>query len=331
MQTDALRVGLTYDLRADYLAEGYGLEETAEFDKPDTIEGLEAALRTHGFQPERIGNAQALVNALARGQRWDIVFNIAEGLHGVAREALVPALLDAYRIPYTFSGPDTLVVALDKALTKTVAREAGVPTAPFAVLRAAADAERVQLPYPLFLKPVAEGTGKGVSERSKARDAGAMRAVAAELLARFHQPVLVETYLPGREFTIGIEGDGARAAALGVIEVIFRPGVERIYSYQTKTDYERLVSYAAPHDATAQAACAVALAAWRALGCVDAGRVDVRCDAEDRPQFIEVNPLAGLNPTHSDLPILCRMHGIAYDDLIGRVMRHALRRHGLRA
>jgi len=331
MQTTGLRVGLTYDLRQDYLAEGYSLEETAEFDKPDTIEGIEQALAKLGFRTERVGNAKALVQALAAGKRWDLVFNIAEGMYGVAREALVPALLDAYRIPYTFSDPAVLTIALDKALTKRVVRDAGIATAPFTCLYTAADLDAVSLPFPLFLKPLAEGTGKGISNRSRVTTPDALRAEATDLLTRFHQPVLVETYLPGREFTVGIAGDGDHAETLGIIEVNFKPGSGDIYSYQTKTDYEKLITYTVPTDAVARAACAVALASWRALRGVDAGRVDLRCDSAGRPNFIEVNPLAGLNPTHSDLPILCRMHGIDYTALIGRIMTHALRRHGLSA
>ena len=160
-------------------------------------------------------------------------------------------------------------------------------------------------------------------------DAAELRATAADLLDRFGQPVLVETYLPGREFTVGLAGDGDRAEILGVIEVVFRPGVTPIYSYQTKTDYEKLVDYTVPADDAGREAAAVELAAWRALRCADAGRIDVRCDAANRPNFIEVNPLAGLNPTHSDLPILCRRNGIGFTQLIERIMRHALRRHGL--
>jgi D-alanine-D-alanine ligase len=329
MQRGELNIGMVYDLRDDYLAAGYGLEETAEFDKPDTIEGIESALRELGFRTERVGNAQALVRALAAGRRWDLAFNNAEGLYGPGREALVPALLDAYRIPYTFSDPAVLTVCLDKALTKRIVADAGVPTAPFAVLHAVADAGNVRLPFPLFLKPLTEGTGKGISPRSKVADAAELRATAADLLDRFGQPVLVETYLPGREFTVGLAGDGDRAEILGVIEVVFRPGVTPIYSYQTKTDYEKLVDYTVPADDAGREAAAVALAAWRALRCTDAGRIDVRCDAANRPNFIEVNPLAGLNPTHSDLPILCRRNGIGFTQLIERIMRHALRRHGL--
>ena len=329
MQSKNLLIGLTYDLREDYLAEGFSLEETAEFDKPDTIEGIENALRELGYRTERIGNAKALVKALAANRRWDLVFNIAEGMFGVGREAAVPALLDTYQIPYTFSDPAVLTIALDKALTKSIVRDAGVPTAPFVCLHTAADMARVDLPFPLFLKPLAEGTGKGISNRSKVQNVSELREVATDLLARFHQPVLVETFLPGREFTVGIAGSGNNAEVLGMIEVNFKSGSGEIYSYQTKADYEELVTYTVPTDPVAKEAAQVALAAWRALRCVDAGRADIRCDARGIPNFIEVNPLAGLNPTHSDLPILCRLNGINYTQLIGKIMTNAVQRYGL--
>jgi len=329
MKSRELLIGLTYDLRNDYLAEGYSLEETAEFDKPDTIEGIEQSLRTLGCRTERIGNAKALVQALAVGKRWDLVFNIAEGLYGVAREALVPALLDAYRIPYTFSGPDILVIALDKALTKRVVHAAGVPTAPFDCIYAAQDISKINMAYPLFLKPLAEGTGKGISSRSMVQNPAELQEVATDLLTRFNQPVLVESYLPGREFTVGLAGFGADAEVLGIIEVVFNPGVKRIYSYETKSDYEKLVKYVVPTDDVAREAGEVALSAWRCLKCVDAGRADIRCDAQGKPNFIEVNPLAGLNPDHSDLPILCRMNGTDYTALIGRILNNARKRYGL--
>ena len=164
---------------------------------------------------------------------------------------------------------------------------------------------------------------------SKVANPAELREVASELLARYHQPVLVETFLPGREFTVGLAGRGETAEVLGMIEVNFKAGSGEIYSYQTKTDYETLVTYTVPDDAVAREAAQVALAAWRALRCVDAGRADIRCDAAGRPNFIEVNPLAGLNPTHSDLPILCRMNGIDFTQLIGRIMTEARTRQGL--
>src|SRR5512141_2211608 len=153
-----MKVGLTYDLRAEYLAAGYGEEETAEFDRPDTIEAIEGALRKLGHQTDRIGHVRQLVNRLARGDRWDFVFNIAEGLRGLAREAQVPSLLEAYEIPCTFSDPLVLALTLHKGLTQRVLRDMGLPTAEFFLVETEADIARVNLPFPLFAKPVAEGT-----------------------------------------------------------------------------------------------------------------------------------------------------------------------------
>ena len=179
-----MNIGLTYDLRADYLAEGYGEEETAEFDRPDTIEAIEAALTELGYQTDRIGHARHLIGRLAQGDRWDLVFNIAEGLRGLAREAQVPAILDVYDIPYTFSDPLVLSLALHKGLTKTIVRQAGIPTPDFALVERPADVDAVDLPFPLFAKPVAEGTSKGISAASKILDRRALRQRCESLLRR---------------------------------------------------------------------------------------------------------------------------------------------------
>src|SRR4051794_13652496 len=158
-----MRIGITYDLREAYLAMGYGEEETAELDRESTIESIETTLQSLGHETERIGHAMQLASRLVRGQRWDLVFNIAEGIHGIGREAQVPALLDLYQIPYTFSDPLVMALTLHKGMTKRVVRDAGVPTPDFAVVENEGDAARVTLPLPLFVKPVAEGTGKGVT------------------------------------------------------------------------------------------------------------------------------------------------------------------------
>jgi len=325
-----MRIGLTFDLRGEYLAAGYTEEETAEFDRPDTIEAIEAALQFLGHQTDRIGNLRQLVQRLAAGDRWDLVLNIAEGLHGLARESQVPAVLDAYQIPYTFSDPLVTAVCLHKGLTKLVVRQAGIPTPDFAVIESGEDAARVSLPYPLFAKPVAEGTGKGIDFRSKISDPAGLERVCNELLIRFRQPVLVETYLPGREMTIGLWGTGASAEVIGTLEICLRPSAEpHAYSYANKEACEERVEYRfvdAAGDATVREAERLALAAWRALGCRDAGRVDVRCDAAGQPQLIEVNPLAGLHPQHSDLPMLCTARGIPYVRLIERIVESALER-----
>ncbi len=325
-----MHIGLTYDLRAEYLAAGYTAEETAEFDRPDTIEAIEAALEFLGHRTDRIGNVRQLVQRLAAGDRWDLVLNIAEGLHGLAREAQVPALLDAYQIPYTFSDPLVTAVCLHKGLTKLVVRQAGIPTPDFVVVERVEDVSRVKLPYPLFAKPVAEGTGKGIDARSKICHPAALETVCAELLGRFGQPVLVETFLPGREMTVGLWGTGPSAEVIGTLEIQLRPSAEpEVYSYANKEACEERVEYRlvdAKEDAAVREAERLALAAWRALGCRDAGRVDLRCDASGQPQFMEVNPLAGLHPQHSDLPMLCTARGIPYVRLVERIVESAWER-----
>jgi D-alanine-D-alanine ligase len=323
-----MRIGVTYDLRADYLAMGMSEEDSAEFDAEVTIAGIVSALTALGHEPERIGNIRALTERLVAGERWDAVFNICEGLSGYGREAQVPGLLDAYGIPHVFSDALTLALCLDKGWTKSIVRNAGVPTSDFATIERAADIAKIMLPFPLFLKPVAEGSGKGVSARSKVNNAAELKSVATELLARFRQPVLVETYLPGREFTIGIIGTGDEARALGVMEIVpTEKAVSIDYSYENKERCAENIVYRVVDDAEARAAADVAVQAWRALRCRDGGRIDIRSDAEGRPQFIEVNPLAGLNPEHSDLCFLAGFQGLAYQELIGLIMGSFLRRH----
>jgi D-alanine-D-alanine ligase len=323
-----MRIGVTYDLRADYLAQGYGAEETAEFDSEITIVAICTALGELGHAPVRIGNVKQLAGRLAAGERFDAVFNICEGLKGIAREAQVPALLEAYDIPYVFSDPLTLALALDKGMTKRVVRDAGVPTPDFAVLNNAQQAREISLKFPLFAKPVAEGSGKGVSASSLIADRSALVCVVNDLLERFRQPVLVETYLPGREFTVGITGTGDKADVLGVLEVALTDSADAHgYGYENKERCDEKIRYTLVDDADARAAAAVALAAWRILRCRDGGRVDIRNDGQGRPNFIEVNPLAGLNPEHSDLVFIANFKGLSYRELIGRILDSFLRRH----
>jgi D-alanine-D-alanine ligase len=324
-----MKIGLVFDLQDWYLARGYSLEETAEFDREDTIEGIEQALAALGHETERVGNAFQLVEALAAGKRWDLVFNIAEGLYGPGREALVPALLDAYQIPYTFSDPLVLALTLDKAACKRFVRDLGLPTPDFAVVREPCEIAAVNLPYPLFAKPCTEGTGKGISGASKITSPEALQAVCRDLLARFRQPVLVETYLPGREFTVGLAGTGSKARSLGCMEVVFLERAEGAgYTYLNKKDFESRVEYRPADGPEARAAEDLALAAWRGLHCRDAGRIDIRLDAAGNPSFIEVNPLAGINPVISDLVILCGQRNVSYQDLIAMILDSALERLG---
>lgn len=324
-----MKVGLTYDLRAEYLAAGYGEEETAEFDRPDTIDAIEHTLQQLGYQTDRIGNIRQLVPRLAAGDRWDIVFNIAEGLRGLAREAQIPALLQAYDIPCTFSDPLIAALTLHKALTKRILRDVGVRTPEFAVVETEADIARVNLPFPLFVKPLAEGTAKGVDGDSKVTSRVELDTVCRRLLARFRQPALVEMYLPGREFTVGITGTGDKAVALGTLEIVLLPQAQpHSYTYINKEQCEELCQFPLAPPEWAAPAEELSLKAWRALECRDAGRVDLRADADGRLHVMELNPLPGLHPQHSDLPILCNLIGLPYVELIWRIMDSALERIG---
>ena len=322
-----MKIGIAYDLREDYLAEGYGDEETAEFDRLDTIEAIEATLQKLGFATDRIGSIRRLAARLVAGDRWDLVFNIAEGLRGFGREAQVPALLDAFEIPYTFSDPLVLSLTLHKGMTKHVIHDLGIPTPEFTVVETPSDIEAVRLPFPLFAKPVAEGTGKGIDASSKIMTRKDLDSVCRNLLATFGQPVLLEAFMPGREFTVGITGTGEEAEAVGAIEVVLKKNAEPgAYSYTNKKKFEEFVEYRFVNDEMAQKAIEVSLAAWRGLGCRDGGRLDLRADAQGTPRFLEVNPLAGLNPLISDLSILCNLAGMSYEELIGRIMESALKR-----
>lgn len=324
-----MKIGITYDLRDEYLAQGFNPEETAEFDELETIEAIESCLQDLNHSTERIGNVTSLINKLAAGERWDLVFNIAEGMYGFSREAQIPAVLDAYRIPYTFSDPLILNLALHKGMTKRIIRDLQIPTPDFHVVTDEKQIDEINLPWPLFAKPVAEGTSKGISGASKITNRQELKAICLKLLQTFKQPVLVERYLPGREFTVGIIGTGTEAAVIGVMEVLLNEKAEAgVYSYQNKQNYQRLVEYRLASGDVAPKCAAVALKAWRGLGCRDAGRVDLKLDEAGVPNFIEVNPLAGLNPKRSDLPILCRLAGIDYLRLIGMILDAALKRIG---
>jgi len=325
-----MTVGLTYDLRSDWLAAGYSELETAEFDREETVAAIEAAVQAEGCATERVGNHRQLMRALSEGRRWDLVFNFCEGMHGLGRESLVPALLDEWQIPYTFSDPAVLAVSLHKALAKRIVRDAGVPTPDFAVVDRSEDTGRVRLGYPLFAKPLAEGTGKGITPRSRINDSRELREVCQDLLETYRQPVIVEEYLPGREFTTGVVGTGSDADAIGTMEVILLDSAEaNAYTFVNKEQCDDRVRYELMAGKDAEECARVALGAWSALGCRDAGRVDIRMDANGNPSFMEVNPLAGLHPVHSDLPIICGMVGLSFQALIGRILASARARAGV--
>jgi D-alanine-D-alanine ligase len=325
-----LRIALCYDLKGDYLVAGYSPDEVLELDEQDTVDELAGALGRLGHEVVAVGRGVELARRLAGGERWDLVFNIAEGIRGRCREAQVPALCEMFDQPYTFSDPLTCALTLDKPLAKRLVRDAGLPTPDFAVVDSADQAAGVTLEPPLFAKPAAEGSSKGVTARSHVARREDLPAVCAELLEAYRQPVLVERYLPGREVTVGILGNDSETRVAGIMEVMIVGGDLTAYTAGNKEDWQERMRYRLLHEEdgvplTARAR-EVALAVYRTLGCRDAARVDLRCDERGEPCFLEVNPLPGLHPIRSDLPILWRLGGHAYPDLLGQIVEAAVER-----
>ncbi|WP_051261637.1 D-alanine--D-alanine ligase family protein [Desulfovibrio inopinatus] len=324
-----MKIGLTYDLVDDYIARGMSEVEAAEFDSPETVDAISEALENVGHHVVRIGSLEPLTRRLALGESFDLVFNIAEGLEGYGREAQVPAVLEGVGIACTFSDPLTLCLCLHKGMTKRIVRDCGIPTADFIVIERMEDLDGVNLPFPVFAKPVAEGTSKGVTSMSRITDMHQLKTVCMDLLETFSQPVLVETYLPGREYTVGIVGTGEAARVIGVLDVAIKAEADGIdYTFETKKYCEELVTYRLGTDEPARQAADTALAAWKVLGGRDAGRIDIRFDAAGIPNFIEANPLPGLHPIHSDLPIMATLAGVGYTDLIEQIVNSAIFRIG---
>ncbi len=242
-------------------------------------------------------------------------------------EAMVPALLDDFAIPYTFSDPLVLALALHKAMAKRVVRDLGIPTADFVVVEREADAAAVELPLPLFAKPVAEGTGKGVGIASRIVAREQLPTVCRRLLTAFEQPVLVESFLPGREFTVGIVGTAEKAEVLGVMEVflrtprrgcVFLREQERLREGSRVRPGRRRRSIDGESDG-AQGLEGTRMQRWRQSG--------PAVGFSGIPHFIEVNPLAGLNPVHSTFRSSQGGRGF-YRELISRIMRSAMERTG---
>ncbi|HEY3174866.1 MAG TPA: ATP-grasp domain-containing protein [Candidatus Polarisedimenticolia bacterium] len=326
-----MKVGLTYDLKDEYVAQPDDPPDAAtELDTEETISALESAIRANGHKTARIGNAKSLL-AMATDDDLDVdlVFNISEGIEGRSREAQVPAILDLLGIPYTGSDALTMAVSLDKGMSKKIFRSERVPTPDWFVAPSVAEVDEWEVEFPLFVKPIHEGTAKGVTAQSMVGDMRSLRRQVSRVLKTYRQPALVEEFLPGREFTTGIIGNGS-ATVLGTMEVIIAdPQEDHIYTGASKADFEKKVLYRGGREvepALRRKVEAVAVAAHRALECRDFSRVDIRCDSQGRPCCMEVNPLAGLNPRTSDLVFIANFEGITYEDLIGKILTEAIGR-----
>ena len=317
----------------------------AEWDSPETISAVESALSGLGDVVRLEANAE--FPQRLREARPDIVFNIAEGLSGQNREAHVPAICEFFGVPYSGSDPFTLSLCLHKARTKQMLQFYGIPTAPFALVDSLAETRAVRkaslLRYPLFAKPVQEGSSKGITERNYIRDGDELLACVSELLEVYEQPVLLEEFLPGAEFTCGVIGNGRDARVLPVVGIRFDAlpeGALPIYGFEAKwiwdTPDRPLQMFECPArvpDELRASIEAVTLRAYHALGCRDWSRIDVRLDARGAPHIVEVNPLPGILPNPEDnscLPKAARAAGMDYEELIQTCLLAAARRQGIR-
>ena len=312
----------------------------AEWDTLETIKAVRVALEERCDVMMVEANEQAF-EAL-RTAHPSFVFNIAEGMHGVSREAQIPAMLEMLQIPYLGSNPLTLAVCLDKARAKEILSFHRVPTASFAVVATRDELDDVRVKFPVMVKPLHEGSSKGIYNSCVARSVHDLEREVDIIHSTYGQPALIEEFLPGREFTVGILGNGLSARTLPIVEISFDAlpeGVNPIYSYEAKWIWDRsdnpldiFQCPAAVPDHLRQQIQEVALDAYRVLGCRDWCRVDVRLDAHGKPNVIELNPLPGILPKPEDnscLPKAARADGMSYNDLINAVLEIAMTRCGL--
>ena len=323
-----LHVGLTFNLKKGIAGESADSE--AEFDQPETIDAIKNALQEAGCQVAMLEADLSLPEAL-RAQPLDIVFNIAEGHNGRGREAQVPALLNFFGIPFVGSDETTLCIALDKALTKRILATYGIKTPAGRLVPAGQFRLAGPVRFPAIVKPNAEGSSKGISDQAVVQDRTALQALLERNFQLYGQDMLVESFIEGREFPVGLLGNGPDLHVFRPMEVVWlQPGTRfAAYNYTVKQNWQQLVRYACPANLEPAAEArmvADARTIFNRLNCRDFARIDFRLDANGVPWFIEINPLPGLAPGYSDYPMLAGFNGMAYPDLIRGILRAALQR-----
>ncbi|MEM1515265.1 MAG: ATP-grasp domain-containing protein [Candidatus Bathyarchaeia archaeon] len=335
-----LRVGLTYNLRRR--VEGSTLPEDfyVEFDEESTINAIASALKRGGCKVIRVEANEKSYFKLYK-YRPDIVFNIAEGLRGESRESHIPAILEMLGIPYTGSNPSTLAICLNKALTHKVLSAHGIPSPKFQVFKRGDEKLDSELSFPLVVKPLLEGSSKGIRSSSLVRDEKSLREQVSWIIKTYDQPAIVEEFMPGREFTVGLIGN-EEPVALPIVEICLERlpnGASPIYSYEAKwlwdTPEKPLEIFECPAKIQLdleKEIREISVKTFEALNCRDVCRIDIRLDHEGVPRVLEVNPLPGLMPdprAHSCLPEAARAAGFTHDELICTILWQALKRYGL--
>ncbi len=312
----------------------------AEWDTIETINSIKTSLEL--FHDVTIVEANEDAYEKFKEVRPDIVFNFAECANGLSREAQIPAMLDMLKIPYTGSDPLTMAICLDKTRTKEILLYHGIPTAKFLRAESLSDIENHGLEFPLFIKPVGEGSGKGIFNNSFIRSDSELRERLQQCLETYNQPCVIEEYLPGREFTVALLGNDGDTEVLPIVELNFSElpeGILPVYSFEAKwvhdTRANPLDIFTCPAKVDKQLEDkikGIALKAYKTLRCKDWSRIDIRLDSKGEPNIIEINPLPGVLPDPSDnscFPKAARASGIAYEELINKVLIAAAKRHNL--
>lgn len=326
-----VRIGIVCNRKTTDAEAAGGIDEEAEFDAPETVQAICSALERRGAKTVVLEADRTLPQAVLHSG-IDMAFNIAEGKNGRCREAQVPALLDMLGIPYTGSDAAAMCVSLDKLMCKRLVSASGVQTAASVLIRSREDIPD-ELNYPVLIKPDAEGSGKGISENCVAADRAELKEIVKSALP-FSGDLLAEEYLPGREFTVGILGNGRDRKILPPMEILYKGNTQKnykVYSFDVKCNYKKYVRYECPASLTAAQTGELSAAAGKvfdALGCADVARADFRMNADGKFCFLEINPLPGLAPGYSDLPMIAEAAGIGYDELVCRIYEAACRRLG---
>lgn len=326
-------IGVMYNLKGESPEEGEPPDSGAELDSESTVLAIANSLTAYGHSVELIeGNETAYLRLLKRDV--DVVFNICEGLRGESRESHIPAILEMLGIPYTGSGVLTLAITLDKPLTKKILSFHNIPNAKFQVISSEDEIDVNSLEFPLFVKPAHEGSSIGISSDSLCNDNVELFSQVRRLLNTYKQPVLVEEFLPGREFTVAIIGN-ERPYIFPPMEINYSNVPEHhgnIYSRQFKEQWFEDKYYTCPAPVSLEIEKQIkdtALKTFRVLGCRDLARIDMRLDRNGIPNVIEVNPLPGLAPDYSDYPRIAQKMGWSYEELINAILACALKRYGL--
>jgi D-alanine-D-alanine ligase len=316
------------------------IDTFAEWDTWETITAVKEAIET--YHPVELIEADHRAYEKLKESKCDIVFNIAEGFNGLSREAQIPAMLDMLNIPYSGSDPLTLSICLDKARTKEILSYYKIPNAKFLFVDQIDQLEEVNLEYPLVVKPIGEGSSKGIYSSSFVKNKNDLLLEVNRVLNEYNQPALIDEFLPGREFTVAIIGNNDNMEVLPIVEISyadFPKDFIPIYSYEAKwtldTRDKPLNIFSCPaniDNSLENQIKETALNAFRVLRCRDWSRIDIRLDKNNVPNIIEINPLPGILPNPEDnscFPKAARTKGLNYSDMINRVLYVAAKRYGL--